>query len=326
MTLSIARLAIAALCLLGSFAVAQVPALAQGYPARQIAMIVPFPAGGPLDIAARSVADKFAASFKQNVLVENRPGAAGNLGTAVVAKSAPDGYTLLVVLSTTLTVNPSLYKAMPFDAERDLRPLSILTSNSQTLVVHPSVPVTSVKEFVAFASNEPVSYAHAGHGSPGHLVMEYFRLKAGFKTRPVPYKGNAPLVNDLVAGHIKFGFVATAGVLPHVTAGRLRALAISSAQRSKLSPDVPTIAESGYPDFSMETYFVLAAPAGLPDAIAALLEREVRTALKAPDLDARWRRIDMVPVGSTGAEASARLKADRELWAGVVKAANMRLD
>lgn len=326
MQVPMARWGIAALCLLGTMMASALPALSQSYPSRPIRMIVPFPAGGPLDIAARSVADKLTASLKQNVIVENRPGAAGNLGSDLVAKSAPDGHTLLMVLNTTLTVNPSLYKTMPFDAQRDLRPISIITSNSQTLVVHPSVPVNSVKEFVALASKEPVSYAHAGHGSPGHLVMEYFRLKAGFKTSPVPYKGNAPLVNDLVAGHIKFGFVATAGVLPHVTAGRLKALAISAAKRSELSPNVPTIAESGYPDFNMETYFVLAAPAGLPDQIAALLEREVQAALKAPDLDARWRKIDMAPVGTTGAAAKERLKADAELWSGVVKAANMRID
>jgi tripartite-type tricarboxylate transporter receptor subunit TctC len=307
------------------FAVANVPALAQTYPSRPIKIIVPFPAGGPLDIAARSVADKLSTSLKQNVIVENRAGAAGNLGSNLVAKAAPDGYTLLVVLNTTLTVNPSLYKTMPFDPLRDLRPISILTSNSQTLVVHPSVPVNSVKEFVALASKEPVSYAHAGHGSPGHLAMEYFRLKAGFKTNPVPYKGNAPLVNDLVAGQIKFGFVATAGVLPHVTSGRLKALAISSATRSQLAPNIPTIAESGYPDFSIETYFVLAAPAGLPDSIAKILESEVQSALKASDLDTRWRRIDMVPVGSTGAAASARIKADLDLWADVVKAAKMQV-
>jgi tripartite-type tricarboxylate transporter receptor subunit TctC len=318
--------AIGALCLLGTVVAAGMPAFSQTYPSQPIKIIVPFPAGGPLDIAARSVADKLTASLKQNVIVENRPGAAGNLGSGLAAKSPPDGHTLLATLSTTLTVNPSLYKTMPFDPRKDLRAISILTSNSQTLVVHPSVPVNTVKEFVAFASREPVSYAHAGHGSPGHLVMEYFRLKAGFKTSPVPYKGNAPLVHDLVAGHIKFGFVATAGVLPHVTAGRLRALAVSAPKRSQLMPNVPTIAESGYPDFSMETYFVLAAPAGVPDAIASLLEREVQTALKAPDLDARWRKIDMVPVGSTGAAAAARISADLALWAEVVKAANMRID
>ncbi|MPZ55468.1 MAG: tripartite tricarboxylate transporter substrate binding protein [Rhizobiales bacterium] len=321
-----ARLRIGALCLLGAFATTELPAHAQSYPSRPIKMIVPFPAGGPLDIVARGVGDKLTASLKQNVIVENRPGAAGNLGSDLVVKSAPDGYTLLMVLNTTLTVNPALYKTMPFDSQRDLKPISILTSNSQMLVVHPSVPVNSVKEFVAFASKETVSYAHAGHGSPGHLVMEYFRLKAGFKANPVPYKGNAPLVNDLIAGHIKVGFVATAGVLPHVSAGRLRGLAISSVSRSQLAPNIPTVAESGYPDFNVETYFVLAAPAGLPDPIAAVLEREVQNALKAPQLQARLRKIDLLPVGMTGAQAKARIKADLELWAGVVKAANMRIE
>ena len=301
------------------------PARADSYPSRPIRIIVPFAAGGPLDIAARSIADKLTASLKQNVIVENHAGAAGNLGSSMVAKAAPDGYTVLIGLSTTFTVSPSLYKSMPFDPQRDLRTLSILTSNSQTLAVHPSVPVNTVKEFVAFAKKEPISYANAGHGSPGHLVMEYFRLKAGFKANPVPYKGNALLMNDLVAGHIKFGFVATAGVYPHAKAGRLKALAISSKTRSKLSPQVPTIAESGYPDFNMETYFVLAGPAGLPDPIATVLKREVKTALKAPDLLERWAKIDMVAVDTTEAEANARIKSDLELWKGVVNAANMQV-
>jgi tripartite-type tricarboxylate transporter receptor subunit TctC len=317
----IARWCIAILCLLGL----QATAFAQPYPSRPIRIIVPFAAGGPLDIAARSIADKLTASLKQNVIVENHTGAAGNIGSNVVAKAPPDGYTLLMGLSTTFTVSPSLYKSMPFDPQRDLRALSILTSNSQTLAVHPSLPVNSVKEFVALAKKEPLNYANAGYGSPGHLVMEYFRLKAGFTANPVPYKGNSALMNDLVAGHIKVGFVATAGVYPHAKAGRLKALAISSTKRSALSPDVPTIAESGYPDFSMETYFVLAAPAGLPDEIASVLGREVKAALKAPDLLERWAKIDMVAVDTTEAETVARIKADLELWKGVVKAANMQV-
>jgi tripartite-type tricarboxylate transporter receptor subunit TctC len=301
-------------------------ATAQSYPSGPIRIVVPFPAGGPLDIVARGIGDKLAASLKQNVIVENRAGAAGNLGTDVVAKAAPDGHTLVAVLNTTLTVNPWLYKKMPFDPQRDLRPISVLTSNSLMLAVHPSLPVHNVKDFVAFASKEPVSYAHAGHGSPGHLVMEYFRLKAGFKTQPVPYKGNAPLVADLVAGHIKVGFVATAGLIPHVRAGRMRGLAISTAMRSALAPDIPTIAESGYPGFQVDTFFVLAGPAGLPDPVVAVLEREVRAALQAPDLQARLRQVDLLPVGTSAAEAKARIKADFDLWGDVVKAANMRID
>jgi tripartite-type tricarboxylate transporter receptor subunit TctC len=301
-------------------------ARADTYPLRPIKLIVPFPAGGPLDLVGRMVTEKMSASLKQPFVLENKPGAAGNLGTDAAAKAAPDGYTLLLVLGSTLSVNPWLYKKLPFDPVADLRPLSVLTSNSQMLVVHPSVPVTSVAEFVALAKKEPVAYAHAGHGSPGHLAMEYFRVTAGFLSTPVPYRGNAPLVTDLVAGQIKFGFVASAGVIQHVRGGRLRGIAISAPQRSHLAPDVPTVAESGYPDFKVESTFVLLAPAGIPEPIAELLEREVRAALKAPDIQEKLRAQDLGNVGSTGAEAKARIKADSELWGSVVKAANMQVE
>ena len=301
-------------------------ALADTYPSRPIKLIVPFPAGGPLDLVGRLLTEKMSASMKQPFVLENKAGAAGNLGTEVVAKAAPDGYTLLLVLGTTLSVNPWLYRKLPFDPQADLRPLSILTSNSQMLVVHPSVPINSIAEFVAFGKKEPVAYAHAGHGSPGHLAMEYFRLMAGFQSTPVPYRGNAPLVTDLVAGQIKFGFVASAGVIQHVREGRLKGIATSAPQRSHLAPDVPMVAESGYPNFKVETTFVLLAPAGIPEPVADLLEREVRAALKAPDIAEKIRAQDMGNVGSTGAEAKARIKADSELWSGVVKAANMQVE
>jgi tripartite-type tricarboxylate transporter receptor subunit TctC len=285
----------------------------QTYPTRPIKLIVPFPAGGPLVL-------------KQTFVIENRSGAGGNIGTEAAAKAAPDGYTLLIVLGTTLTVNPGLYAKLPFDPNADLVPISILTGSSQMLVVHPSVPVNSVAEFVAYAKKEPVSYAHAGHGSPGHLAMEYFRLRAGFQANPVPYRGNAPLVNDLVAGQIPAGFVASAGVMPHVHAGRLKGLAVSATKRSQLAPDVPTVAESGYPGFEVDTYFVLLAPAGTPAPILELLEREVRQAVKAPDLQEKFRAQDLVPIASSAAEAKARLKADTERWAQVIKAANMKAE
>jgi tripartite-type tricarboxylate transporter receptor subunit TctC len=301
-------------------------ALADTYPSRPIKLIVPFPAGGPLDLVGRMVTEKMSASLKQPFVLENKAGAAGNLGTEAVAKAAPDGYTLLLVLGTTLSVNPWLYKKLPFDPVADLRPLSILTSNSQMLVVHPSVPVNSIPEFVAFAKKEPVAYAHAGHGSPGHLAMEYFRLTAGFRSTPVPYRGNAPLVTDLVAGQIKFGFVASAGVIQHVREGRLKGIAISAPQRSHLAPEVPTVAESGYPNFRLETTFVLLAPAGIPEPIAELLEREVRAALRSSDIQEKFRAQDIGNVGSSGAEAKARIRADSELWSGVVKAANMQVE
>jgi tripartite-type tricarboxylate transporter receptor subunit TctC len=299
---------------------------AQTYPSRPVKVIVPFSAGGPLDVVARAVSDKLSVSLKQPFVIENRAGAGGNLGSEVVAKAAPDGYTLLMVLATTLTANPSLYKKLPFDPDKDLRPISIMTNSSQMVVVHPSVPVSTLAEFVAFAKKEPLTYAHAGPGSGGHLAMEYFRTAAGFETVQVPYRGNAPLVIDLVAGQVKAGFVATAGVIQHVREGRLRGLAISSSKRSPLAPEIPTTAEAGYPEFKVETYFVMLGPAGLADPIANLLEREVRQALKFPDLQEKLRAQDIEVVGSTGAEAKARLRTDTELWTRITKAANMRAD
>jgi tripartite-type tricarboxylate transporter receptor subunit TctC len=301
------------------------PARAQHYPDRPVKVVVTFPAGGPLDFVTRAVTDKMSAKLKQPFLVENRSGAAGNIGTAVGAKAAPDGYTLLVTLNTTLTVNPRLYKDMTFDPIKDLQPISVMVANSQMLVVHPSVPVKSVAEFVAYAKKTPITYAHAGFGSPGHLAMEYFRLKAGFQAVAVPYKGNAPLVTDLLGGQVQSGFVASAGVLPHVHSGKLRGLATSAAQRSPLAPNIPTIAESGYPGFKVETMFILLAPAGLPKDIAALLEREARAGATAPDLQDKFHKLDLRTIGSTAAEAEADIAADAKLWAGVIEAAHMRI-
>lgn len=308
------------------------PALAQSYPSRLIKVIVPYSAGGPADIIARSVADKLSASLKQTFIVENRPGAAGNLGTESVVKAAPDGYTLGVILGTTLTANPSLYKSAQFEPERDLRPIAILTTSGNMLVVHPSVPVATVGEFVAYAkaaaaTGKPILYASGGgRGTPGHLVMEYFRMRAGFDATHVPSRGNASMVVDLVAGHIKTAFVATAGMIEHVRAGRLKGLGVSQTTRSLLAPEVPTIAESGYPDFKVETYIAMVAPAGIPESIAALLEHEVRAALKSPDLIEKLRSMDTKSAGIVGAEANARLKADRHLWAKVIKAAHMQVE
>jgi tripartite-type tricarboxylate transporter receptor subunit TctC len=301
-------------------------ATAQLYPQRPIKLIVAFVPGSPVDLVARAVVDKLSTGLRQTIVVENRPGAAGNLGAEVAARAAPDGYTLLATLDTTFTVNPSVYKKLPYDPEADLRPISIMAATSTLLVVHPSLPVNSARELVAFARQEPMSYAHGGHGSPGHLSMEYFRLQAGFPATPVPYKGNAPLVTDLLAGQIKLGFVGTGGVIQHVVAGRLKGLAISTGKRSPLAPDVPTAAEAGFPDFKVETYYVMSAPAGIPEEIAARLENEVRRALASPDLQEKLRLQNSEVVAITGAEAKAKLKAQRDLWAKVVKATDMRVD
>ena len=299
---------------------------AQSYATRPVKVVVPFAAGGPLDLVGRAVFEKLSASLKQPFVLENRTGAGGNIGTEAVAKAAPDGYTLLFVLSGTLTANPAMYRKLPFNVEKDFRPISLLIAATQMLVVHPSLPVNTLAEFVVYAKKEPLAYAHAGPGSGGHLAMEYFRTMAGFETVQVPYRGNAPLVIDLVAGQVKAGFVATAGVIQHVRDGKLKGLAISSTGRSPLAPDVPTGAEAGYPAFRLRTYFVLLAPAGVPDAIADLLEREVRAALKSPDLQERFQPQDVQVVASSAAEARAFLREDTALWARIAKDANLRVD
>jgi tripartite-type tricarboxylate transporter receptor subunit TctC len=304
----------------------------QPYPNRLIKLVVSLDAGGPSDIVARAVADKLSVSLKQPFVIENRPGVGGNIGADVIAKAAPDGHTLGLVLNTTLTVNPSLHKKLPFDPDKDFRPISIVTTSGNMLVVHPSISVDSVAEFVAFAKaaaarKEPIAYASSGGlGSPGHLVMEYFRLRAGFEAIHVPYRSNPAMVVDLVGGQVKVGFVTTSGMMDHVQAGRLKGLGVARASRSPLAPDVPTIAESGYPGFRVENYNVILAPAGIPEPIATLLEREVQAALKHPDLIERFRQMDTTPAGIIGPDVSARIKADRTEWAKAVVAANMRIE
>jgi tripartite-type tricarboxylate transporter receptor subunit TctC len=301
-------------------------ASAQSYPQRPVKIIVDRPAGSPHDLITRAMADKLSANLKQTFVVDNRTGASGNLAAEFVARSAPDGYTLLVALDTTLTANPTLYKHLSFDPQTDLRPLSIIAKSSTMLVVHPSIPVNSVAELVAYARKNPITYAHGGNGSPGHLGMEYFRMQAGFPATPVPYRGNPQLVTDLVAGQIKFGFVGASFLYDHVRAGRLKALAISAVERSPLAPDVPTIAEAGYPDFKAEVYYAMLAPTEIADPVAALLEREVQKALKSPDLQERFRPQGTTIVASTGAEAKARIEADTKLWAKVIKDTGMHVD
>jgi tripartite-type tricarboxylate transporter receptor subunit TctC len=305
-------------------------AVAQGYPSRAVRIVVPFPAGGPLDFTARLLADKLSVSMKQPFVVENRPGAAGNLGADAVAKAAPDGYTLLLVLDTPLTVNPWLYARLAFDPVRDFAPISTVASFSLTLVVNPSVPVNSVAEFVAYAKTrkeKPLLYGSGGGpGNPGHLAMEYFRMQAGFEGVHVPYKGNSEVVMGLIGRQIEAGFLATPGVLPNVREGQLKALAVSNPQRIAIATDIPTVAESGYPGFEVGFYQVLLAPAGTPESVRTLLEREVRHSLQSPELQERFRVQALEPVASSAADTSALLKRVTERWQTVVRTANIRLD
>src|SRR6201991_681344 len=324
-TLASAALLMAAAVLLSAAA-----AIAQSYPSRAGRIVVPFPAGGPLDFTARLLADKLSASAKQPFVVEDRPGAAGNLGTDAVAKAAPDGYTLLLVLDTPLTVNPWLYTRLAFDPVRDFTPISTVASFSLTLVVHPSVPVNSVAEFVAYAKSrkeKPLLYGSGGGaGKPGHLAMGYFRMQAGFDGVHVPYKGNSEVVMGLVGGQIEAGFLSTPGVLPNVRDGQLKALAVSSSRRIAIAADIPTIAESGYPGFEVGFYQVMLVPAGTPESVRSMLEREVQHSLRSAELQERLRVQALEPIAGGAADTSVLLKRVAERWQTVVKAANIRLD
>lgn len=310
----------------GVTAVAPGGANAASYPERSIKIITAGIPGTPFDLIARAIADRLTGTFKHPVLVEPRPGAAGNIAAQFVARSAPDGYTLLIALGTTFTVNPSLYSKPPFNPIADFRYITITSTTSTTLVVHPSIPVASVPEFVAYAKQHPVAYAHGGNGTPGHLAMEYFRLLAGFKATPVPYRGNPQLVTDLVGGQIKVGFVATSGVSQHVRSGRLKGLAVSTRERSPLTPELPSLAEAGYPEFEFDTYHVLAAPARIPESVAAVLEREVLRITSSADVRKTFRAQDIFISSISGAETTSRIKSDFQKWAAIVKAAGMHAD
>ncbi len=295
-------------------------AVAQSYPTHPVKIMVSSAAGGPLDIVARAVADKLTTSLKQPVVVEARSGAGGNIAADLVSKSAPDGYTLLFVLSSTLTVNPHLYKDLSFN----LKPVTVVNYSTQTLFVHPTLPVKNLPEFVAWAKKEgPVTYAHGGPGTSSHLVMEYFRLLAGFETVPVPYRGSAALTADFIAGQFKVAFGSTSGLLPLAASGQLRPLAVSTAQRSPLLPEVPAVSET-YPGFELTTDFILLAPGGTPDEIVTMLEREVRQAIDPKEFRDRFSKQDIWIVASTPAEAAARIKAGYAVWADVVKRTGMK--
>jgi tripartite-type tricarboxylate transporter receptor subunit TctC len=300
-------------------------AAADTYPSKPIHVIVST-VPGPLDAFARIVCEKLSTSLHQPIVVENKAGAAGNLAADYVKGQPPDGYTLLFAIDTTFTVNPSLYKSLSFDPEKDFVAISVPVTYGQMLTVNPQVPVKSVDGFLQLAKQKHLSYASGGNGSPSHLVAAYFYSQAGADLTHVPYKGTGQSVIDVLGGRVDSLFAVTSGVLQYVKDGRLHALAVSSAERSALAPDVPTIAELGYPGFDVRFAYALMAPARTPDAIVQLLSREVRKALEQPDVIQKNRTADYVPTGFDPKQSAQWLRENREKWGGVIRKAGISVE
>ncbi|MFT3817501.1 MAG: tripartite tricarboxylate transporter substrate binding protein [Rubrivivax sp.] len=301
-------------------------AQAQGHwPDKAVRVIVPLPPGGPSDIVLRSAAEKMQAALKQPIVIDNKPGAAGNLGAAEAARAAPDGYTWLWSTDTLLTVNPHVYPKLNFKPA-DLQPVMRASAFSQTLVCNPGVGVRTVQELVAKAKGKPLSYASGGAGSPGHLSTELFKSAAGIEMSHVPYKGPAPAMQDVIGGQVDCGFLVGPTVLPMVRAGKLVALAVSGAKRSPLLPEVPTVAESGYAGFDATFSLVLYAPRGTPKPTLDAMNAALAAALKQPDVVERLRQSDQEVAASTPEAAAARLEADSKMWGAVAKRIGLQLD
>jgi tripartite-type tricarboxylate transporter receptor subunit TctC len=299
----------------------------QPWPTKPIRLIVTSPAGGPSDIAARIISQRLTETLGQAVVIDNRGGANGIVGTEMVANALPDGYTLGMVQAG-LAINPSLYARVPYDPLKDFAPITQAISVPNVLVVHPSLGVNSVAGLVAAAKAHPeeIPFASAGKGSSGHLALELFQMNAGVRFNHVPYKGGAPAVNELLGGHVKALFSLALAATPHLRSGKLRGLAVSSGQRSAVAPELPTVAESGYPGFEVVGWFGILAPAKTPPAIVAKLHDEIVRVLKTPDTRQRLASQGADVVASAPGEFAAYIKSETERWANVIKTAGIRVE
>src|SRR5438270_6238950 len=306
--------------LAGLSALATAPALAQAYPSRPITLLVPWAAGGSTDILARSVGQHLFQSMGQPVVIENRTGASGNIGTGAAARAAADGYTLLFNTMSVHTMNHALFAAMPFDGVKDFSPITLLAYVTNTMVTHPSVPADTVAEFIAYAKANPgkIAYASSGPGSTNHLCAALFEKMAGIEMLHVPYRGGAPAVVDTVGGQCQLFFTAGTQSLEHVKAGRLKLLGITEGKRSALLPDVPTVGET-VPGYEMTVWYGAFGPAGMPNDIIAKLNSEIARALFIPDVKKRMADIAVEVASSTPDELAQRMRADADKWSRIIR-------
>ncbi len=300
-------------------------ALAQSWPQKPIKVIAPYPPGGPSDLVMRTAAERIQAILKQPIVIENMPGAGGNIGAAAVARAAPDGYTFLIATDTLLTVNPHVYKTMPFKLD-DLKPVSVLSSFSQTLVCNPSLGVKTLPELIAKSKTASLSYASGGAGVPGHLSTELLLNMTGMQMVHVPYKGPAPAMQDVLANQVPCGLLAGPTVLPHVRSGKLMALAVSGQERSPTLPDVPTIAEAGVKGYEADFSLILLAPKQVPDDVVGKFRQAVVEALRTPEATERLKATDQTVIGSTPEAAATKIAKDNAKWGVVARKIGLSLD
>lgn len=301
-------------------------AMAQSnWPDKPIKMILPFPPGGPSDMVIRVLSEKLQASLKQPIVVENKPGAGGNIGAALAARAAPDGYTWLWTPDSVLTVNPHIYKQAGFRTD-DFIPVSLATEFSSTLVCHPKVGVKNLKELIAKANATRMTYASGGAGVPGHLSMELLLTMGGFDMNHIPFKGPAPAMQDVLAGQVDCGLLAGPTVLPHVRSGKLQALAVSGAKRSHVLPEVPTLDEAGIKGYQADFGLALLAPKGTSEAIVSRFRQAFAEALQSPDVVEKLKANDQVVVASTETEAAQSLAANSKKWGEVVRRIKLSVD
>jgi len=316
------------LILLLALAVTALGAQAQTYPNKPIRLVCPFPPGGAVDIASRSVAQALSQQLGQPVTVDNRPGAGGNIGAEIVAKAAPDGYTLLMATSNILAINPALYSKVPFDSLKDFAPISIVVSLNNVLVLNPGVPYKSVQEVIAAAKAQPgkLTYASSGNGTSIHLSGELFKSMAGVDMLHIPYKGSAPAVTDLLAGQVNMMFDNIPSSLPHIKAGKLRALAVTGSKRAHSLPELPTIAEAGIPGYESYVWFGVVAPVGTPPEIVKRLNAELAKAAATPEFRDRLTGQGYDVLSTTPEQMTASIRSEMDKWAKVVKASGAKID
>ena len=299
---------------------------AQSFPSKPIRLIAPFAAGGALDLIARGVGAKLAESMGQPVVVENRAGASGAIGSEAVARSAPDGYTLLLGATTTHGVNPALNPKLQYDPVRDFTPVSLVATIPHALVVNPSLPVNSVQDLVKYArSGHPLNYGSAGNGSPHHLAAELFKSMSGIQAVHVPYKGSGPALADLMSGQIQFISVELTAAEPYIKSGKLKALATATAERVP-GTSLPTVGESGYPGFEVTSWYAIFGPAGMPAEVTSKLGAEIAKAVNETDLRERLKGLGTTPIGSAPEVLAAHVRSELERWTKVVRTAGIRPD